>query len=285
MKRSESVLVYGVTGLLVVILVIAVAFGGGGSTSVDRVASGPEAAPPGLTELADLTDLIDPELVDPSATDATESVPPVPEQPFGPANVPLRVRDVHTVLGPHEVVEQFGASYRVVTVRQGDTLSQLVARWCGGTADLDVVRALNEGLEPERLRVGSTLWLPYVDDAELLAAFDSRRRGTESAWPAETGGGEPAATVREASSAPAPAVAVDGVSTAARNALRTPAVAVDSSAARTHVMREGESLWKLAVREVGANRARAYIDAIVELNRLPDPDRVRANTKLLLPSR
>jgi hypothetical protein len=145
----------------------------------------------------------------------------------------------------------------VVTVRRGDTFSGLVLDWTGSLAATGDVRALNEELDPERLPEGAELWLPWVDDEELIAAHDAR---IDAPAPA-AGPGSPAS---------APPVAASPGGTAA------PADAV-------HVVQRGESLWKIAEARVGARDAMAYIARIAERNGITDTDRIRAGQKLFLP--
>ena len=80
------------------------------------------------------------------------------------------------------VTEKLGLSrhehgYRIVRARAGDSLGSLVQKWCGTTEDcLAIAHGLNEELTV--LRIGQEVVLPWVDDEEVLAAFE--RRGTVS---------------------------------------------------------------------------------------------------------
>ncbi len=292
MKRSETVLVYGVTALLLVILGIAVIFGNepvGPGPEVQLAGSLPGSAattnglgPSGdiLDQLADKPeDGTDPSgaaspggegsgagelgASDPSAAGAAGTGPAAGwEEAAGQPGVPLRT--VHAVLGASEVVDQFGTNqYRVVEVRSGQTFSELVQNWCGDLRQLDLARALNEDVDLDRLQQGQKLWLPLVADEVLLQAWTDRLEARRERL---TDGRD---LRRPAAAGTAPGV--------------TPPVAT-GAAQRDHVVKSGESLWTIAVREVGARRAKAYIDEIVALNNLSDPDRLKVDAKLALPA-
>ena len=271
MKRNESVLVYGVTGLLLVILVVAVVFGNEGrdapisdldSGAVAKAGAdlmegadpaGPSAADPsGVPSIAELMGQVDGEF-DPIEGEGEVQVGEVP--------LSLTVkRSLSPILGENRVDTTSGQPFRVVTVRYGDTFSGLLMRWCVTDRE-DEALALNEELDFDRLRPGLEVYLPFVDDETVLEAYDRRQS-------------EMVAAAAEAVSRPRQAAPV-----------ATPAVPAATRTSRRHVVKPGESLWVIAVREVGARRAKAYIQDIMQANpQLSDPERIRAQTKLVLPA-
>ena len=259
MKRSESVLVYSVTSVLAVILAVAIIFGEGPPQQpadpdveqlVDLDADELDPVDPGGTPGSGETerDLLD-EILKGSGLEFDDPVDPQPEPDPIVTELPLN-RTVAT-LGVSRTEENpaSGDRYRIVEVRRGDVLSGIVQRWCPGV-DAEIVAALNETIDPKRLRPGQEICLPWVDDEMLLEAYDARStRSVE------------------------PAVANTG-----------PSPAVPASVGREYTIKKNESLWVIAARKVGANKAKAYIDQIVAANaKITDPARVREGMKIVLP--
>ncbi len=281
MKRNETVLVYGVTGILVVILGIAVVFGNDPVASTLSVAN--------AQEVLDLEGLLDPEEFEPLmegasklgdgllAEDEGESLKGIlvadqnadqkAEPTPAPAlEVPLTIKPELTVaslFGPSRVEEVEGdVRYRVVRVIKGDVMSKLVQRWCGSKDQYwDEVLALNEQLNVNRLPIGTEVWLPYLEDAILIESHANR--GLDKIVPASV-----QSITGQVSAGVIPAV----MPTSSRRA------------GSEYILQPGESLWVIAVRRVSPRRASAYIDEILELNpRITDPGRVRSGMKILLP--
>ena len=285
MKRSETVLVYGVTGILVVILGIAVVFGNDPVASTLSVAN--------AQEVLDLEGLLDPEEFEPMmegasklgdgllAEDEGESLKGIlvadqmadqnagqmAEPAPAPAlEVPLTIKPELTVaslFGPSRVEEVEGdVRYRVVRVVKGDVMSKLVQRWCGSKEEYwDEVLALNEQLDVNRLPIGTEVWLPYLEDAMLIESHANR--GLDKIVPASV-----QSITGQVSAGVIPAV----MSTSSRRS------------GSEYILQPGESLWVIAVRRVSPRRANAYIEEILELNpRITDPGRVRSGMKILLP--
>jgi hypothetical protein len=258
MKQNEKILVYAVTGFLAVILMIAVVFGKADESRAagesDSGAGGEIGAAPSLEELLD------------QRTDAAAVNQPSPaDDAIGGrplvANVQLPPPTPAAL-----VAEQLGLSrqehgFRIVRARAGDTLSGLVHKWCAGQdGSLEAARACNEELST--LRVGQDVVLPWVDDEVLLAAHEARKAG-----------GAPAT----APDAPAAALAGLPADDGRAGAAGAPA------APRKHTIAAGESLWKIAEREVGRNGVNAYLQQLRELNPGLDAQRLRVGQQIVLP--
>jgi len=200
--RNESFLVYGATALLVVIVVVAVVFGEGESQPVNaQMRSGEVAQVQGADDLERLLNLdpigpLGPEsgdaaIVDDDATpkdgadgseegmeETDESPQTDPDAAIGNGGVPLTTLDgIPPDVRPSvELIgsERVDGGYRRVTVRAGDSLSQLVSRWCGSQDYLPLAEALNEDIDHQHLEPGSQILLPWVSDEIVRAAQRER---------------------------------------------------------------------------------------------------------------
>ncbi len=84
---------------------------------------------------------------------------------------PLSMRAEPVRTPADRIEEMFGASqkvksFRIVTVKRGETLSDLVSRWCGSLDRLAEAERLNEG---GALYAGDQVYLPWVEPTSLLA--------------------------------------------------------------------------------------------------------------------
>jgi nucleoid-associated protein YgaU len=268
MRRNETVLVYAVTGLLIVILAIAVIFGEESaqakkSEEGTRVATGNGK---GLIESDPNKFGIKPvEKVPPVTPPQVAKDPPKPkEDPPKPdpketvkkgektdektdekkddqvAPVPLVTRSIAEQVNRLLGTSQREGDYRVVTARSDDRLSTLVERWCGSLEALPVVEALNEDLKQGKpIPRGRKVLVPWTDDEVLLVAHKERNKRLEK---------------------------------------------VEASKGELYTIKKGDSLWKIAVGRVGSRQAPAYIKAIVTSNpQLEDPNAVREGQKIRLP--
>ncbi len=253
MKRNESVLVYGVTGLLLVILFVAVFFGNEGD-GLARSVESEEAAVVGggarplsdvlIDPVEDVGPAVEDEMVDPEAEataaegEATEAEGTEGEETE--ATEPEPVVEAPPALEPGMYdLRRERQIFRRVTVQSGDSFSTLVQNWTGGLDRLPEVMALNETVDTRNLRPGQTLMMPYVEDSVLEAARRERRIVDQK---------------REA------------------------------SRGQSYTVRPGDSLWKIAVRATGSDgRAPAYIEQVVKLNPGLVPERLRAGQKIFLP--
>lgn len=283
MRQNEKILVYVVTGFLLVILAVAVIFGRDGSPRAVVSAGDPGAGQPvvaGATghatgqKSASLEDVLRGQgnvLADAGDAKAGEAkaAPGLGEQPLVVSNVqlapPSPAEEVAMLLGR----SRRDRDCRIVTARPGDTLRELVLRWCGGLdGHLSLAERLNE--DGTMLRVGQSVVLPWVDDEALLAAMRERQ-------PRPAVGGVAPAVPTEA--------AATGSATTAPSTAAAPAPANPPSAAafRVYVVKAGDMLWKIAEREVGARGAPAFIANVRELNPDLDVDTLRVGQEIRLP--
>lgn len=312
MKQNEKVLVYSVTGFLVVILAVAIVFGkeppqrlpegqvpmvdAGNAASLEDVIrrrageinavpaaddkrTDPEAAPATGTKGA-----AEPALPGPAPAPAVggsregDVVPAIANQPLA-ANVqltpPSPAAQVTRLLG----ISRREHDCRVVRARPGDSLGSLVQKWCGSTAEyLDQARALNEELTV--LHVGNDVWLPWVDDEVLLRGLEATKvaAGPDVGAGAPTTGGTNGTNGDSGAQPPV---------TSSPNPL-TPPVASNvtppaPAAARKYRMKAGESLWRIGEREVGRNKIAAFLQEVRALNPGVDLDRLREGQEISLP--
>lgn len=264
MKQNEKVLVYAVTGFLLVILGIAILFGKDGPRRAPKGDPGepkPTVANAGKGTMQDLlAELVNKEAdkgaVSTEAAPATTGLPAPTEQPLSVAPPPSVAELVALKLGDSRRDRDF----RVVKARRGDSLSVLAERWCGSVKMLDQVMSMNEGLVT--LREGQEVWVPWVEDDELIAALDARQAPAASAKPA--------------------GVAVDA--TASNAGAVVPAFAPKPVSTRTYKLKPGDKLWNLAVSEAGLKGAPAFLEELKRLNpQVPDLNRVRDGLVLNLP--
>lgn len=285
MKRNESILVYGVTGLLVLILFVAVVFGNEGEPLAtpggdrDLAAGGEDDA---ALELAELMNL------DPAASlrgegelgDDGAAAPVAAEPSTDPEGHPAAGGAETAGLGTSGsgtsgfgdideaslVVDAGGAGeYREVTVRRGDTFSLLVQQHTGSLEQMSVVEALNEDVDRDNLRPGVTLLMPWVDQQTLDSAarerrFAENRRDTFVDTSREAG--------REA-----------GRETPARQP-----VAALGATERRYTLKKGDSLWDIAVQATGSqNQAPAFVKKVLDLNPGLRPERLQVGQSIKLP--
>ncbi|GAB4141800.1 MAG: hypothetical protein Fur0037_08760 [Planctomycetota bacterium] len=265
MKQNEKVLVYAVTGFLLVILGIAILFGKDGPRTVKSAEGSVPEARSGAKEsgrgLGDLFAKISRKQAQEAAArpqdaaprDAVTGLPAPEEKPLMAPPPPTPAEQVRAELGESRRERDF----RIVKVAPGDTMPGLVRKWCGSADRLAEAESLNEGLS--MLRAGQEIVLPWVDDQEILAAW--RERDVEPA---------PAARPQ-----PAPSSRSGGV-----------AAAAPSAAAKTYRIRSGDALWKIAVREVGPKGAPSFLQQVKALNpEILDLDHLRVGQEIRLPRR
>ncbi len=280
MKQNERILVYAVTGFLAVILVIAVWFGSDTPLAPRNAQAGDAAA-------SKLVDLIDPAalpgggpaggaaadagVVDPSARAGDEK--PVSGQS------PL-VAPATSLAAAELVAQQLGPSRRDRTVRYvlprpNDSLESLVTRWCGSRAFLDAAIRLNEDLRV--VQVGREVAVPWVEDEEVYAAHQARQASKLQAIAQPAAADRPIGQPR----------AIDGdtvrdpAGAGANVPVRTPAAANVEGATR-YVVKNGDSLWRIADRTYGRRLADRMVAEIKQLNP-GQTDVLKPDQVLLLP--
>lgn len=307
MKQNEKILVYAVTGFLAVILAVAILFGKEAPSRLPDV-QGDTAQGPSLEEVLNRRAGTKPEgeaAKDPAATNAGETpaaggtpavvTPAVGGQPLA-ANVqlapPTPAALVTEKIGLSRRDDSMGRPWRVVRAQKGDTLGTLVQKWCGSLDYLEEARGINETLEV--LKIGSDVYLPWVEDEALLAAWDKAHPApvvpVEASMAPRTGTEPTVGLGANPNAGAVPATgsaAVDGVPTSVgTNTERTGAQPeVVAAVGKKHKVAAGESLWKIAEREVGRKGAAAYIEKILGANPGLDPDRVREGQTLTLPAK
>jgi len=285
MKQNEKILVYAVTGFLAVILGVAVLFGKDSTRRLPDVR-------PDVAEAPSLEALLDRRAADAKAVDASangaQTEQPKVENPTQPlvANVQLAPPTPAAL-----VTEKLGLSrqengYRIVRAARGDTLGDLVRKWCGSLDMLADAQGLNETMQT--LRVGQDVVLPWVEDDVILAAYDKRTAvaapqvpafapapaTTPSVAPVEAAGTKTGAAVQPEGSA-----AVAGIPAA------TPSSGAAQTGARTYKIAAKDSLWKIAEREVGKAKAYAYVEKILDANPNLDAERLRLGQTITLPAK
>jgi len=157
--------------------------------------------------------------------------------------------------------ESFMTDAMFYTWKAGDTFPGLAQRFYGDPSRLATLKRLNEGRTD--VQPGERVLVPVFD-------LDAAQGSTAAV---------PAAAPKSSTGTATPAVASksDGLHAA-------PAAPVASGAkgARTHVVADGESLWKIAKQELGSG---ARWNEIYEANRdvLPTPESVHTGQKLRIP--
>jgi len=284
MKQNEKILVYAVTGFLAVILGVAILFG---KDSTRRL-------PDVRTDVGEATSLE--ALLDRRAADTKTETPVVTDE-TKPAVDPMTQPLVANVqIAPPTpaalVTEKLGLSrqengYRIVRAARGDTLGDLVRKWCGSLDMLEDAQGLNETLQ--MLQVGKDVVLPWVEDDVILAAYDKRTAASApqvAMTPVQT----PTAGVAEASASRDATANNSGavIPAAAPGAGQAVPVAnpqANTAAARTYKIVAKDSLWKIAEREVGKGKAYAYVEKILDANPNLDAERLREGQTITLPAK
>ena len=299
MKQNEKLLVYAVTGFLVVILMLAVVLGSGrdGIRQSDKQGDTAKAL--------SIDELLDRKLAAPATTLETPrpagEVAPAPT----PADAALSAGPV--VLQPPTtaslVTEKLGLNrkengFRVVRVQAKDTFGTLVQKWCGKTDGyLEMAQGLNEDLDTTRMRVGTEVTLPWVEDEVILAAHEARnpKPVMPTAIPVAGTGSQPAPVSTNPSVLPSSG-ATTGLPTLPRPVVTLPepvatgaaapaAVAsVSAGGSRKYTIKAGDSYWKIAEREVGKKSAKKLVDQLEALNPDVESDRLREGMQITLPA-
>ncbi|MCY2957122.1 MAG: hypothetical protein NT107_08815 [Planctomycetota bacterium] len=246
MKQNEKLLVYAVTGFLVVILMLAVVLGGGGRDGARQPESAREmviVAAPSLEEVLN------------SAKIGLGKVPDQPVALLLPIEKPLAAPVViQPPTSASLVTERLGLSrrengFRIVRVQTKDTFGGLLQKWCGKPdAFMESAQCLNEELDVTRLRAGSEITLPLVEDDVLLAAYEARMPrplspvGGIAVTPAGSPAGSPAVSPAGApAGAPAGNAALGGVPPvkvvpSAKSARRAPPSSLSRSTSSTRTL-------------------------------------------------
>jgi hypothetical protein len=303
MKQNERILVYAVTGFLAIILAVAVLFGRDASASKlsGESKSGAVDSPGNANRLPGLNDVLNPNSDKsgnagkkgtdgtlPSTLSGLLAPSEVSEQPLvAPAKPMVLAETVALKVGP----SRRDRTVRFVRAQAGDSLESLVRRWCGKRDPfLEEARCLNEELTVVRL--GQEIAVPWVEDEDVLAAYEARQ---PKMLVAENAGGPPAAGVTPVIDPVAgnqlptptpgrPTFASPG--TAGNGGAVLPGEvaqpAAGSAGSRTYVVKSGDSLWKIAETLYGRKNADRMVGEIRKLNP-GKTDRLQVAQKLTVP--
>lgn len=303
MKQNERILVYLVTGFLAVILIAAVFFGQDGKASDKK--SG-EPAPKSFAELMGAK--TDPAAA-PGAGDthkqpadaganAGQGAPVeavAPRSPLVAQQVPLVTERVAQYLG----ASSRERDWRRVTALQGDSLEALVRRWCGSRDPfLEDAISVNED-KLKVLRPGDAVLVPWVDDEKVWAAYEARQPklltgSSDGVVPTSPSAAKvdnllaPVGVPQNADKTPGfrvptPGVSGAGVSGEAIHATKETA-AVPAAGTVVYIVKDKDSLWKIAAGIRGKGQADKVLGEIRQLN--PGlSDRLQVNQKLVVPAR
>jgi nucleoid-associated protein YgaU len=147
------------------------------------------------------------------------------------------------------------------TWKAGDTFPALAQRFYGDPSRLATLKRLNEGRS--EVQPGERVLVPIFDLDAVQTPAAPIHAAAANAVSSKT---SPAAAMNASAPKPEPAT----------SKLPTP------TGARTHLVKDGESLWKIAKQELGSG---ARWNEIYEANRdvLPSPEALHTGQKLRVP--
>src|SRR5262245_37686125 len=258
MGKVEKWVVLGVLALIVGILVV--------SLTVDdplrreNVVMAGGASGPGTPPSADSNRIpasIPPAQSEPAPAETKTTVlmnSGVSSAPAAPEAIPSG-----SILKTMEGLEpSFMPDTRFYTWKAGDTFPGLAQRYYGDLARLATLRRVNEGRTD--VQPGDRVMIPVFDPD--LPAGASPSAG--------------AAALVSAEGTPAPAPKATGT------AAKAPTVASETAGSRVHLVKEGESLWMISKKELGAgSRWKEIYDA--NRDQLSSPEALHTGLKLRIP--
>ncbi|MFT4512942.1 MAG: LysM repeat protein [Planctomycetota bacterium] len=300
MKQNERLLVYAVTGFLALILVIAVLFGN------DTVDASMKRENTSNT----LSEILEPEQTDAELAKAKAEVDAkakaLAEQLSGASGSgssgeqPLNAK---LISASDVVARAHGKSRRErfvrwVPVKSGDAFEKLVRRWCGGTQGY-LAEALSLNEDTTTLKVGSEVMVPWVDD-EVLAtileaqAISPRTLASNPSASNRTLMNPPSVAAQAGMPRPSvnrPSFATPGANSAAPGASNLTASNPSSSGASTgaasvitYKVKQGDSIWRIAIKRYGKDNAYSMVKAIKSLN--PSlPEILKIGQQLKIPAK
>lgn len=258
MGKVEKWVVLGVLALIVGILVVSLTVDDplrrdkvvmAGETPRDAARPADPAAPAGK----------------PSALMNSSVADPAPAAPVTPTPAPVAELDplAPNVIPPGSILKtadglerSYMSDTRFYTWKSGDTFAGLAQRYYGDLARLGTLRRVNEGVTDVQ-----------PGDRVLIPVFDP-----------DVPQGVPAAPA-----APVSAVAGGTTEKAAAPAAAAPKLAAaDAAGPKTHVVKDGESLWIISKKELGSGvRWKEIYDANRDV--LSSPEALHTGIKLRLP--
>ncbi|MGE3174729.1 MAG: LysM peptidoglycan-binding domain-containing protein [Planctomycetota bacterium] len=316
MKQNEKILVYAVTGFLVVILAIAILFGKEapgrvpGDLQRSRTATAPRSLEDIMNERAGLPPIaVDDATQDPAGTPLGGDDAPA-QEPAGLDGASLdgtgRDRANQDPAGASESGSD-GAETRPTTGQPLVANVQLLPPTPAAlvTEKLGLNRT-ERGFRIVRARPGDTLgtlvqkWcgsLDHLEEAQgLNETLTTLRVGQDVVLPwiedevllaaladreADRAAGRSAQPL-DAAVQPGRMQATPAATTPMAT---TPAATPASAAVRTYTIKAGDSLWKIGEREVGSKQVPSYLQRVRELNPGLDTDRIREGQEIRLPAK
>jgi LysM repeat protein len=192
---------------------------------------------------------------------ALETVANTMNEPLVPVGAPKETTtpEQTNIAHPPTVLATAGRQYKA---ESGDSLSKMAGRFLGGNtkANRETIINANPTLKanPDMIIVGKTYTIPTAATAQAPA-------------PASTATNVPKLTEN--------AIILDDTTPAKPQLANAP---VAPTPEHMYTVKQGETLTRIAVEQMGTGDA---VSAIVELNKIKDPNKVAAGTKLRLPAK
>ena len=250
MGKVEKIAVLSVLFLIAVILVVSLTTDNPIQTENAAVLGEKPAAAPGDTKTAALPEKpADPKAPPLLAANVKNEVTPQPAPAPAPALETLAVPTGSLLKSVDGLAKGYDDKRFVYTWKSGDSYVSLATRLYGEPAKFTLLKNANDGRDD--VQPGEKILVP-IYDVESVPSETPALAGKESAKPA---------TKEGASKKKAP---------------------VASAAGRVHVVKKGESLWKIAKAELGdGNRWKDIYE--VNRDKLKTPEALRDGMELKLP--
>lgn len=222
----------------------------GGNTLPETIVLGPSTPNTGLTvdvvnpSTGTEVDIFNQPAIDPAGMSAGDpTVPPVPGSVIDPV---VSVTPGTGIVVP-EVPAPAPAAATTYTVASGDTLGGIAKKFLGNEAAWPAIAEANPGVNPNNLKVGSTLKMP---SSEQVAAAGKSTRG-----------------------------ATRGSSSSSKKGSSN-----TSTRGRRYTVKSGDTLWQIAKAEYGT-ATKANVDRIREANAIGADGALKAGQALTIPGK